>query len=49
MIIVVAGLFGDFVDSFFGYFEERNIGNKYSSNVLCAVAGAALGLFLMAL
>ena len=47
VVVVVSGVFGDFVDSFFGYFEERAMGNKYTSNILCAVAGAALGFLLI--
>ncbi len=41
-VIVISGVFGNFVDSVFGYFEEKGIGNKYTSNLLCAGAGAAL-------
>ncbi len=42
IIIVAAGLFGNVVDSVFGYFEEKGIGNKYTSNLLCSLASAGL-------
>ncbi len=42
-IVVAAGLLGDLADSLFGYFEEKGIGNKYTSNIICAVVGAVLG------
>lgn len=48
VMILVAGLAGNLVDSFLGYFEDRGLGNKYTSNFACAVAGAAVGLLLFA-
>ena len=35
-------MFGNFIDSLLGHFEEKRIGNKYTSNLVCSVAGAAL-------
>ena len=42
-VIVVSGLVGDLADSVLGYFEEKGIGNKYTSNFVCAVVGMAVG------
>ncbi len=49
VVVVVSGIFGNVVDSVFGYFEEKGIGNKYTSNLMCAIGGAALcsALFLI--
>lgn len=47
LICVTAGGFvGGIVDSLLGYFEEKGIGNKYSSNFVCGIVG---GLFAMLL
>ncbi len=46
-IIAVSGFLGNLVDSAFGYYEERGIGNKYTSNILCAVAGCLIGALLI--
>ncbi|MEM3405220.1 MAG: DUF92 domain-containing protein, partial [Candidatus Micrarchaeaceae archaeon] len=43
VLVVVAGFIGNVVDSFFGYFEEKGIGNKYTSNFACGSAGAIAG------
>lgn len=51
MVAVVAGFLGTVFDSMLGYFEEKGIGNKFSSNffaalgssVVCIVALVALG------
>lgn len=40
VVVVLAGMFGNLVDSILGHFEERKIGNKYTSNLACAVGGA---------
>ena len=42
VVIVVSGVFGNLVDSALGHFEEKGIGNKYTSNLMCAASGAAL-------
>lgn len=41
-IVILSGMFGNFIDSLLGHFEEKRIGNKYTSNLVCSVAGAAL-------
>ncbi len=40
IVLVFSGFVGNLVDSIFGYFEERGFGNKYTSNLMCSVAGA---------
>lgn len=40
VVVIFAGMFGNFVDSLLGHFEEKKIGNKYTSNLVCSVAGA---------
>ena len=37
------------MDSVFGYFEERGTGNKYTTNIACAITGAAVGAALLML
>lgn len=49
VVLVVSGFVGDIVDSLAGYYEERGVGNKYTSNVLCSIAGAALAIAIVAL
>lgn len=49
IIVAVSGVFGDFIDSFFGYFENRGFGNKYTSNLLCAAFGALVAVALVLL
>jgi uncharacterized protein (TIGR00297 family) len=39
-----AGLVGCFFDSFAGILEEEGIGSKSTSNIICSIVGAALGL-----
>ena len=40
VLLIASGFVGNIVDSIFGYFEEKKIGNKYTSNLLCSIAGA---------
>ncbi len=47
LIATVAGFLGNIVDSLLGYFEEHGIGNKYTSNIACAVTGAVLTLLVL--
>jgi uncharacterized protein (TIGR00297 family) len=47
LAIALIGMFGSVVDSVFGVYENRGIGNKMTTNFICAVIGAVLGyLFL---
>ncbi len=47
--VLVAGFLGSLVDSALGYYEEKGIGNKFTSNFVCGiVAGfAAILLFMI--
>ncbi len=49
LIVVISGILGDIVDSVFGYFEEKGIGNKYTSNFACALGGALISVALFAI
>jgi uncharacterized protein (TIGR00297 family) len=42
--ITLGGFAGTVVDSMFGYFEEKGIGTKYTSNLLCGIIGGLLGM-----
>jgi uncharacterized protein (TIGR00297 family) len=42
-----AGLIGCFFDTFAGILEEEGIGNKSTSNIICSIVGAALGLVIV--
>lgn len=47
--ITLGGFLGSVVDSMLGYFEERGVGNKFTSNLFCSLAGgiAAMIIFLL--
>ncbi len=47
IIVAFSGFFGGIVDSVLGYFEEQGIGNKYTSNFACSVAGALVCALLV--
>ncbi len=49
LIVTGSGFVGDVVDSAFGYFEEKGIGNKFTTNVLCGASAALLALVLYGL
>lgn len=44
----LSGFLGNLVDSVLGYYEEKGIGNKFTSNFACSLAGAAIGIALLA-
>ncbi|MDE1855045.1 MAG: DUF92 domain-containing protein [Candidatus Micrarchaeota archaeon] len=46
-IVAVSGFIGGVADSVLGYFEEQDIGNKYTSNFVCSVVGAAVSSVLL--
>jgi uncharacterized protein (TIGR00297 family) len=48
-VVFFSGFFGCLVDSVLGYFEEQDIGNKYTSNFMCAVVGAITCVALLLL
>jgi len=43
LLITFVGFAGSIVDTLFGVLEERGIGTKGTTNIICAIAGAALG------
>jgi uncharacterized protein (TIGR00297 family) len=47
VIVVLAGFMGSLVDSFLGYFEEKHIGNKFTSNFMCSVAGVLVAFLII--
>ncbi len=47
--VLFGGFVGSVVDSMLGYYEEKGIGNKYTSNVLCGICGGLSGVLLFAL
>ncbi|MCX6778225.1 MAG: DUF92 domain-containing protein [Candidatus Micrarchaeota archaeon] len=47
LAVAAVGFSGSFVDSLLGVFEERGIGNKMTTNIVCSVAGAVLGYYLI--
>ena len=42
--ITAGGFVGTVVDSIFGHWEEKGIGNKYTTNFICSIAGGAFGI-----
>lgn len=49
VLIIIAGMFGDVVDSLFGYYENKGIGSKFTTNVACAGFAALFSLLLFVL
>jgi len=47
VVVMISGLFGNIVDSILGFFEERGIGNKFTSNFACSLAGLVASLALL--
>ena len=45
--VVICGFLGSIADSILGYWEEKKIGNKFTSNFLCSLTGAAVGVMLL--
>lgn len=46
LIIGIIGFIGSFTDSVAGILEERGIGNKSTSNILCSLIGGIFGFFI---
>ncbi len=44
--IAIAGFAGTVIDSMLGYYEEKGLGNKFTSNFLCSVCGAIISVLL---
>ena len=47
IVVVISAFFGNIVDSLAGVYETAGIGNKYTSNVLCGMAGALLAMLIL--
>lgn len=45
-LIGIAGFFGSLVDSIVGVLEEKGIGTKGTTNMICSIAGALAGLLI---
>jgi len=46
LLITLAGFAGGLVDTLFGVFEEKGFGTKGTTNTICAVVGALIGLMI---
>lgn len=49
LAVVVGGFSGTIVDSLLGHYEEKGIGNKFTSNFICSVCGGLVGSLLLVL
>ncbi len=49
LIIIIAGFAGSIIDSLLGYYEEKGIGSKFTTNIACGLGGALVGIALAAL
>ncbi len=47
ILITAFGFVGSIVDSIAGYFEEKGKGNKYTSNLLCAISSTLLAIVII--
>ena len=47
--ITVAGFVGNIIDSMLGYYEEKGIGSKSTSNFICSMVGAiaAMSIYII--
>jgi uncharacterized protein (TIGR00297 family) len=43
----LGGFVGNLVDSVLGYYEEKGLGNKFTSNLACSLIGAIAGIALI--
>jgi uncharacterized protein (TIGR00297 family) len=43
---LIAGMIGNLFDSIAGYYEERGIGNKETSNLICGLTGGIAGIII---
>ncbi len=47
LVVALIGFAGCFSDSIVGVLEEKGIGNKATTNAICAIVGAVLGFYLL--
>lgn len=47
LLVALAGFAGSAIDTLFGILEERGLGTKGTTNIICATAGATIGLYIM--
>ncbi|MCD6227749.1 DUF92 domain-containing protein [Candidatus Micrarchaeota archaeon] len=47
VIIGSIGFIGSMIDTLFGVFEEKGIGNKTTTNIICSIVGIILGYSLL--
>jgi len=48
LVISAIGMAGSFIDTIVGIWEMKGLGNKATTNFVCALSGAILGYFLFA-
>ncbi len=46
LMVTAGGFIGSVIDTIAGIFEERGIGSKSTSNLLCSLAGGLFGLYM---
>lgn len=46
LLVAFAGFFGSVADTLFGVFEEKGFGTKGTTNLICAIVGAAIGFLI---
>ena len=46
LLVALAGFAGGFVDTLFGVFEEKGFGTKGTTNTICSIVGAIIGLII---
>ncbi|MDE1868579.1 MAG: DUF92 domain-containing protein [Candidatus Micrarchaeota archaeon] len=46
--VILGGILGSVVDTFLGFFEEKGIGNKFTTNALGSLAGGIIAMLIFA-
>ncbi|MCP4647713.1 MAG: DUF92 domain-containing protein [bacterium] len=47
LLVTLAGFAGGLVDTLFGVFEEKGFGTKGTTNIICSIVGALIGLMVI--
>ncbi|MBD3390346.1 DUF92 domain-containing protein [Candidatus Micrarchaeota archaeon] len=47
LLVAFAGFSGGMVDTVFGVFEEKGFGTKGTTNIICSIVGALIGLMVI--